>query len=105
MKRIFTREQLAASGIPFECDIDNEPEFATELHRAQVGTRRWVSVHELVFRAPDDGKAYRIEYVQGLTEQQDGTDPFYYEGDMIEAAEVEQRTRMVEVTEWCEVKD
>jgi hypothetical protein len=100
--RTFTRDQLEAIGVPFECydEADAVPEFATELHREQVDTRRWVSAHELIFRAPDDGKAYRVTYVQGLTEHQDGIDPFEYGGATIEAVEVEQRTRTVEITEW-----
>jgi hypothetical protein len=105
--RTFTRAQLAAIGVPFECyaEADAVPEFATELHREQVDTRRWVSVHDLIFRAPDDGKAYRVEYVEGLTEMQEDVSPWEYAGATVEAVEVEQRTRTVEVTEWHPVTE
>jgi hypothetical protein len=91
--RDFTREQLESWDLP-DAWADDTPEI---LHREQVDSRRWVSVNELVFRAPDDGKAYRLYYEEGLTESQDGTDPWAYE-DVISADEVE----LVEVTttEW-----
>jgi hypothetical protein len=98
--RAFTREQLDALDLPGAW-ADDAPEI---LHREQVDSRRWVSVHELIFRAPDDGKAYRVHYEQGLTESQDDTDP--WNGDRtVEAVEVEQRTRTVEVTEWHPVDE
>ena len=102
MKRIFTRAELDAMGVPYELDCGTD--CATELHEEQIDARRWVSVHELVFRAPDDGKAWRVTYERGLTEMQEDTDPW---GDAatVEAVEVKQRTRMVEVTDWCELKD
>jgi hypothetical protein len=87
--RNFTREQLDEWDLPGAW-ADDAPEI---LHREQVDTRRWVSVHELVFRAPDDGKAYRVYYDKGLTESQDDTDPWDYE-HVIAADEVER----VEVT-------
>jgi hypothetical protein len=70
--RTFTREQLEAWDLPGAW-ADDAPEI---LHREQVDTRRWVSVHRLVFRAPDDGKAYRVHYEEGLTEVQEDTDPW-----------------------------
>lgn len=91
--RTFTREQLEEWGLPDEIDTKGEPGYATELHREQVDTRRWVSVHELIFRAPDDGKAYRVHYEQGLTEIQDDCDPWNYDKE-IKGVEVKQ----VEVT-------
>lgn len=103
--RRFTRKELGAIGVPFECDDDPVAGHATELRREEVEKRRWVSMHELVFRAPDDGKAYRVEYAEALTEIQDGTDPWWYEGDGIDAVEVEPRKRMVEITEWLPVAD
>ncbi|MGW0626470.1 hypothetical protein [Streptomyces sp. NPDC002758] len=84
--RTFTREQLEAWDLPGAW-ADDSPEI---LHREQVDSRRWVSVNELVFRAPDDGLAYRVFYDQGLTEHQDGTDPWNYDKE-IKATEVEQR--------------
>ena len=88
--RTFTRQQLDEIGVPFECYADPIDGFATELHREQVDTRRWVSVHRLVFRAPDDGQAYAVTYQRGLTENQDGTDPWNYDNE-IKGVEVEQR--------------
>lgn len=98
--RIYTPEELDAIGVPFECDADTESGYAAELHCEQVDTRRWVSVHELVFRAPDDGKAYRVYYEQGLTENQDDHDPWNYE-KTIKAEEVELRP--VTVQRWSSV--
>lgn len=101
MKRSFTPDQLAAIGIPNEYDAD-EGQCAERLHEKQVDTRRWVSVQQLIFRAPDDGKAYSVTYMRGLTEHQDGTDPWNYETE-IEATEMEQRE--VTVTRWLPVAD
>jgi hypothetical protein len=84
--RIFTRAQLEAWDLPGAW-ADDSPEI---LYREQVDARRWVSVHELVFRAPDDGLAYRVFYEQGLTEDQDDTDPWNGD-DEIKGTEVEQR--------------
>lgn len=53
---------------------------AVELHRAMVGKSRWADRYELVFSAPDDGRAYRVMYQRGATEhQQDSTDPWFHE--------------------------
>ncbi|MFE5159112.1 hypothetical protein ACFRNT_11370 [Streptomyces sp. NPDC056697] len=94
--REFTREELEEIGIPYEWDA--EPGKAAEqLHEEQVDTRRWVSVHEVVFRAPDDGKAYSVMYEEGLTEQQEDTDPWDYE-DTITATEMEPHE--VTLTVW-----
>lgn len=99
--RTYTRDQLEELGLPFDCASEKNaadyPGAAIELHCKQVGTRRWVSVHELVFRAPDDGKAYQVFYERGLTESQDGTDPWSYATE-VAATEMEQVT--VEVTKW-----
>ncbi|KAF4408637.1 hypothetical protein [Streptomyces lycii] len=97
--RKFTRDELEAIGVPFECDSEEEDGYATELHREQISKRRWVSEHELIFRAPDDGKAWRVTYVQGLTEEQE-VEPFDYHGEIIEATEMVQRE--VTVTRWVE---
>jgi hypothetical protein len=94
--RIFTRDQLEAWDLP-DAWADDSPEI---LYREQVDARRWVSVHELVFRAPDDGLAYRVFYEQGLTEDQDDTDPWNGD-DEVKAAEVEQRP--VVTRQWRDV--
>ncbi|MFE7115475.1 hypothetical protein ACFU99_08645 [Streptomyces sp. NPDC057654] len=103
--RTFTRAELDALGLPDDMPsaeyAAKYPEAAVELHREQVDSRRWVSVHELVFRAPDDGKAYRVTYVAGLTEHQD-VSPWEYEGDTVDAVEVEPYERRT--IAWCAVE-
>lgn len=100
--RTFTPDQLEGIGVPFEIDISGEPGYATELHREQVDTRRWVSVHQLIFRAPDDGKAWAVCYEQGLTEHQDAHDPWGYQSEIV-ASEMEQHE--VTVTQWRAVPE
>jgi hypothetical protein len=97
--RVFTRDELSEMGVPYECDPENG--YAEELHDALYDTTRWTNVYEFVFRAPDDGKAYRVYYEVGASDSQDDVDPWDYE-DKIRATEVE----LVEVvtTEWKPVK-
>jgi hypothetical protein len=96
--RTFTRDQLDALGLPDDLTTEDDAavwdELAVELHREQVDTRRWVSVHELIFRAPDDGKTWRVTYEQGLTEHQDDHDPWNYDRE-VTAVEVEQYDQTV----------
>ncbi|WP_405620300.1 hypothetical protein [Streptomyces sp. NBC_00076] len=94
--REFTREQLDEWDLPGAW-ADDAPEI---LHREQVDSKRWASVHELVFRAPDDGKAWRVYYERGLTEHQDDHDPWDYDRT-VEADEVERVE--VTTTEWRKV--
>lgn len=96
--RIFTREQLDAWDLPGAW-ADDSPEI---LHREQVESRRWVSVNELIFRAPDDGKAYQVFYEEGLTEVQEDTDPWNFDKE-IKGTEVEQRAKTT--TTWEPVTD
>ena len=98
--RRFTPEQLEAIGVPDIWSAADKTNAAEHLHETQIDSRRWVSVHELVFRAPDDGLAYRVHYEQGLTENQDDTDPWNGEPE-IKAVEVEQRP--VVVQQWLPV--
>lgn len=93
--RTFTPEQLEEIGVPHELD---EEGCATELHTRQVASHRWTAVHELVFRAPDDGKAYRVHYETPLTEHQECDT---WPGAEIKAVEVEERP--VTVTRWVPV--
>lgn len=89
--RTFTTAQLEAIGVPDELPGPNSPKvegLAYELAREQVDRRRWVSVHRLVFRAPDDGKAWRVYFERGLTEEQEDTDPWNGNAT-VEATEVE----------------
>lgn len=77
--RVITRAQLEEWGLPYETASEGEPNpygCAVELHREQVDTRRWYSVHRLVFRAPDDKEPWAVTYRQGLTEVQEDTDPW-----------------------------
>ncbi|MER7697015.1 hypothetical protein [Streptomyces sp. NPDC096095] len=100
--RTFTRDQLAAIGVPNLRDA--EPEHRAEhLHDEQIDTRRWVSVHHLVFRIPGSDVPWRVEYVRGLTESQDGISPWEYAGDVIEATEVELVSTTVK--EWHAVPE
>ncbi|MET8978547.1 hypothetical protein ABZX85_23305 [Streptomyces sp. NPDC004539] len=94
--RTFTRAQLDDWNLP-DAGIYGSPEI---LHREQTSARDWVSVHDVVFRAPDDGKAYCLVYEQGLTEDQEDTDPWSHE-DEIEGTEVEER--QVTVTRWLPI--
>jgi hypothetical protein len=99
LTRTFTREELEAIGVPDEWTAD-EGKLAKRLHEEQTDTRRWVSVHKLIFRAADDGKAYAVYYEQGLTESQDDTDPWNYD-DTVTATAVEEQ--QVTVTKWVPV--
>lgn len=102
--RTFTPAELEEIGVPDELPGPHGPEvegLAYELHQEQTDTRRWVSVHSLIFRAPDDGKAYRVYLTRGLTEEQEDTDP--WNGDTtVEATEVELRP--VTVQRWFPVE-
>lgn len=92
--RTFTRDHLDEIGVPDELgEFDGA---ATELHREQTDTSRWASTHALVFRAPDDGKAYRVTYQRPLTEHQEAD--VWFGNDEVRALEVEQRTEVV--TRW-----
>lgn len=53
-----------------------------------VDTTRWSVIHEVIFRAPDDGKVYEASYSVGATEQQCES-PWEYEPD-VEATEVHE---------------
>jgi hypothetical protein len=98
--RMLTREQLDDWGLPHDlvapADATEYPDAAVELHREQTDTRRWASTHSLVFRAPDDGKTYRVTYQQPLTEHQECDD--WFDDKEVKAFEVEQRAQTV--TSW-----
>ncbi|MCQ6250883.1 hypothetical protein [Streptomyces malaysiensis] len=97
--RTFTPDQLEQIGIPYDLgDFDGA---ATELHREQTDTRRWASVHWLVFRAPDDGKAYGVTYQRPLTEHQECD--IWFDDAEITATEMEPRE--VTVTRWMPAED
>lgn len=52
-----------------------------------VDTSRWSEIHEMIFQDKGDGKFYRTNYSQGLTECQDES-PYEYDSDMIEVDQV-----------------
>jgi hypothetical protein len=97
--RIFTRDELDEIGVPYECGAFEGS--AKELHCELFDTTRWSHVYEFVFRAPDDGKAYRVYYRRGATEMQD--QDLWNWDDEIQAVEVEQV--QVTKTEWKPVKE
>lgn len=101
--RILTREQLDNWGLPHDLTTPDkaaeEPEVAVELHREHTDTRRWASTHSLVFRAPDDGKTYRVTYQEPLTEHQECDE--WFDDNEVKAFEVEQRAEIV--TRWKRV--
>lgn len=76
--RVFSRDELEAMGVPHFPASSK----AVKLHQEEIEQRRWVSVQHLVFRAPDDGRIWRVEYLEGLTEHQDDTDPWDYESEV-----------------------
>ncbi|MFF4177631.1 hypothetical protein [Streptomyces sp. NPDC001750] len=110
--RTFTRAQLDTMGLPndivtadYAADhpewVTAHPGVAIELHREQTESRRWESVNTLVFRAPDDGRTWQVDYLAPLTEMQD-SDPWDYASE-VEAVEVEQELTVV--MEWRPVAD
>jgi hypothetical protein len=103
--RMLTRAQLDEWGLPHETATDGQPNpynLAVELDREQIDTRRWYSIHRLVFRAPDDGQPWSVTYMQGLTEIQEGYDE-WDEADSVTATRMEQYKRTV--TAWREAPD
>ena len=96
--RVFTRDELEEMGVPYECGGGEGT--AEELYDELYDTTRWSNVYEFVFRAPDDGKAYRVYYEVGATEMQEA-DLWAY-AESIVAFEVEQV--QVTKTEWKPVK-
>lgn len=97
--RIFAPDELNEIGVPFECGAWVGS--AEELYHELWDTTRWAHVNEFVFRAPDDGKAYRVYYRVGATEMQD--QDLWDWDTLIEAVEVEEV--QVAVTKWKPVKE
>ncbi|MET7759757.1 hypothetical protein ABZT27_34410 [Streptomyces sp. NPDC005389] len=104
--RTITREQATDWGLPDDltaANEDAEPGIAIELARIEdTGRRRWASENDLVFRAPDDGRTYRVTYFRGLTETQEDHDEWNDERTL-ELVEVEPVS--VPVVEWHRVGD
>lgn len=76
--RNFTRPELEELGVPYEAMI--------QFNIADQG--RWETYYEGVFLYPDNGKHYRIGWIQGSTEHQDDTDPFG-DAEIVKGTEVE----------------
>lgn len=72
----------------------------TELHSERLEERRWYSIEELVFTAPDDGLPWCVTYKQGLTEMQE-QDPFD-DADQVTLTRMEPYEKTV--TAWRPVK-
>jgi hypothetical protein len=87
--RHFTPEQLEEFDVPY-----------TTLHDEQVDSRRWADTRSCVFRAPDDGKTYRVTYQVPATEHQECDT--WFDEEQIKAVEVEQQP--VTVMQWKRVK-
>jgi uncharacterized protein (UPF0179 family) len=88
--RHFTPEQLDKLDVPY-----------TNLHDEQVDTLRWSETRRCVFRAQDDGKAYRVTYQRPLTEHQE-CDTWFGE-EQVKGFEVEEQP--VTVMQWKRVTD
>lgn len=80
--RFFSRDKLEELDVP---DIN--------LHDEQHDTRCWSEVRRCIFRAPDDGKSYRVTYQVPLTEHQKCD--LWFDEQQIEAFPVEQRPVLV----------
>lgn len=91
--RTFTRDELELIGVPYELGGTS---CAEELSDEYAGAGRWTEIRRLVFRAPDDGKAYMVRYHQPLTERQECD--VWQDRQEIEAVEVEQQP--VTVMQW-----
>lgn len=76
----FTRGRLEELGVPYKAMIQFNI----------VDQDRWATFYEGVFLDSENGKHYRIPWVQGSTENQDDTDPFGY-AEVVRATEVEHR--------------
>lgn len=81
--RTFTLDELAAIGVPFHCGGDGAAE---ELRRKRLVAGWWGDVFELVFRAPDDGRAWQVHYERPLPGARE-IEPF--DGDTVTAVEME----------------
>lgn len=67
-----TRAEMLALGLPDDSDADEDAPHATVISDRTTGQRRWVTVHELIFRLPGmpEHLAYRTHYDVGSTEYQ-----------------------------------
>jgi hypothetical protein len=100
IQRTFTRDQLLGWGLPHGFAATDEK--AAILDQVDMGSGRWESYHQVVFRAPDDGRVYAIDYSQGLTEDQ-FVEP-WEDAVQVVAIQVQSVQRMVAITDWVPVK-
>lgn len=104
MARQFTRQQLAAIGVPPDSPEDIEYS-ETVLADEPVTTLKYTAQRRCVFRA--DGRTYAVEY-EGRLDTGDfevgeyAPDDHGWYGDSVEAVEVEQRE--VTVTRWLPIE-
>lgn len=99
--RIFTPAELEAIGVPFECASPTGPMpgHAIALADEIVDARWWASIHRLIFRAPDDGKAYDVRYERPGAMHDQGP---WGRRATVQATEVEGRE--FTVTRWLPVE-
>lgn len=91
--RTFIVDQLEEWGLPY----DNEYE------ELEHGGGRWYDYMQVVFIAPDDGLYYQFYYPVGKTESQGCYwDEDFYNG-VVEAKQVHQVNRTIEVLRWEEI--
>jgi hypothetical protein len=86
-ERIFTRAQMDWIGLPFSPNGD------VEVHRSiEDDSGKWTRWMELVFRAPDDQRMWKVVYEEGLgvPGEQNPVDPWRGENE-IKGVEVEPR--------------
>lgn len=87
----------------FTLDELQEYEMDNRVWTGVIDSGRWTRYDQVVFRASDDGKFYRIVVESGLTEYQDVDGEERYpdmHNGVLEAVEVEKRIKTVETTVW-----
>lgn len=105
--RHFTRTELTTLGVPPDDPTDIEYDDHL-IEDEQVGTLKYTASRRCVFRAPDDGKTYAVEYEARLdvgdyeVNEYSPEDHGWY-GDTVEGIEVEEQQVMV--TRWLPVDD
>lgn len=100
--RQFTIAELAALGVPPDRpdDIEHDPDVLAD---ERLATLKYTARRRCIFRAPDNGRTYAVEY-EGALDVGDyevgdgGPDNYGWYGDTVEAQEVEQRP--VVILEW-----
>ncbi|RYJ26445.1 hypothetical protein CU044_3738 [Streptomyces sp. L-9-10] len=105
--RQFTRNELSNIGVPPE-----DPEYIEYdddlLADEPVSTLKYTALRRCVFRAPDDGRTYAVEYeaqldVGDYEVGEYSPDDHGWHGDIVEGVEVEGRE--VLVTRWLPVEE